>query len=147
MKKEDLKELFEYAGLKSDLVDEYPNINNWPEQPRCSSKFFYESLGIKEYQSIDINGDYGAMVHDLNKPFEDRSKFNKFDNVTDYGACEHAFNIAECYRTMHNLTKLGGYIIIEQSLLKGNGYFKFDESFLKGLLQQTAIKLFSIHIQ
>ncbi len=142
LKKEDLKQLFDNAGIKSDLVDEYPNLNNWPEKPRCSSKFFYESLGIKEYQCMDMNGDYGAIVHDLNKPFEDRSKFNKFDIVTDHGSCEHVFNIAECYRTMHNLTKLGGYIIVAQAIWKGNGYFKFDELFLKGLLRQTTTRLF-----
>ena len=60
LKKEDLKQLFDNAGLKSDLVDEYPNINNWPERPRCSAKYFYESLGIKEYQSMDINSDHGV---------------------------------------------------------------------------------------
>ena len=87
LKKEDLKQLFDNAGLKSDLVDEYPNINNWPERPRCSAKYFYESLGIKEYQCMDINADYDAIVHDLNKPFEDKSKFNKFDIVTDHGSC------------------------------------------------------------
>jgi len=141
LKKEDLKELFDNAGLKSDLVDKYPNINNWPEKPRCSSKYFYESLGIKEYQCIDINADYGAIPHDLNKPFEDRSKFNKFDIVTDHGSCEHVFNIAECYRTMHNLTKPGGYIIIAQALLKGNGYFTFDESFFEGIAAANNYKI------
>ncbi len=141
LKKEDLKELFDNAGLKSDLVDKYPNINNWPEKPRCSSKYFYESLGIKEYQCIDINDDYGAIPHDLNKPFEDRSKFNKFDIVTDHGSCEHVFNIAECYRTMHNLTKPGGYIIIHQAVFKGNGYFKFDESFFEGVAAANSYKI------
>ena len=132
LKKEDLKQLFNNAGLKSDLVDKYPNMN-WPERPECSSKFFYESLGIKEYQSIDLSGDYGAIVHDLNKPFEDKSKFNKFDIVTDHGSCEHVFNIAECYRTMHNLAKPGGFIIVAQAVWKGNGYFKFDDSFFEGI--------------
>jgi len=141
LKKEDLKELFDNAGLKSDLVDKYPNLNNWPEKPRCSSKYFYESLGIKEYQCIDINADYGAIVHDLNKPFEDRSKFNKFDIVTDHGSCEHVFNIAECYRTMHNLAKPGGYIIISQAVWKGNGYFKFDESFFEGIAAANNYKI------
>ena len=141
LKKEDLKQLFDNAGLKGDLVDEYPNINIWPERPRCSAKYFYESLGIKEYQSIDINADYGATVHDLNKPFEDKSKFNKFDIVTDHGSCEHVFNIAECYRTMHNLAKPGGYIIIAQAVWKGNGYFKFDESFFEGIAAANNYKI------
>ena len=29
------------SDLISDLVDKYPSINNCPERPRCSSKFFY----------------------------------------------------------------------------------------------------------
>ena len=133
LKKEDLKQLFDNAGLKSDLVDKYPNINNWPERPRCSAKYFYESLGIKEYQSMDMNSDYGAILHDLNKPFEDRSKFNKFDIVTDHNSSVYVFDIAECYRTMHNLTKPGGYIIIAQAVWKGLAYFKFNDSFVEGI--------------
>jgi hypothetical protein len=141
LKKEDLKELFEYAGLKSDLIDEYPNINNWPFSPRTSSKHFYKTLGIKEYQSIDISGLLDAIPHDLNKPFEDRSKFNSFDIVTDYGSCEHVFNVAECYRAMHNLTKPGGYIIVAQQTFKGNSYFKFDESFFEGIAAANGYKI------
>ena len=143
LKKEDLKQLFDNAGLKSDLVDDYPNINNWPERPRCSAKYFYESLGIKEYQCMDINGDYGAIAHDLNKPFEDKSKFNKFDIVTDHGASEHVFNIAECYKTMHNLTKPGGYIIVAQHILKraNHSYFLFEESFIDGIAAANRYKV------
>jgi len=143
LKKEDLKQLFVNAGLKSDLVDEYPNINNWPERPRCSAKYFYESLGIKEYQCMDINGDYGAIAHDLNKPFEDKSKFNKFDIVTDHGCSEHIFNIAECYKTMHNLTKPGGYIIVAQHILnrENHSYFLFDESFIEGIAAANRYKV------
>ena len=141
LKKEDLKIFFDIAGLKSNLVDEIPNIDNWPLGPRSSSKELYKSLGINEYQSIDINGDLGAIVHDLNKPFEDKSKFNKFDIVTDFGSCEHVFNIAECYKTMHNLTKPGGYIIIYQQCLKGNGYFKLDDSFFEGIAASNNYKI------
>ena len=42
-------------------------------------------LGIKEYTSIDINGEYNSIPYDLNEPFNDKSKFNKYDIVTDYG--------------------------------------------------------------
>ena len=141
LKKEDLKELFEVAGLESELVEKFPRVDNWPNRPRTSSKYLYESLGLKEYQSIDINGEMGAIAHDLNKPFTDKSKFNKFDIVTDYGACEHVFNIAEAYRTMHNLTKPGGYIIVSQQVIGGNGYFKFDESFFEGIASANNYKI------
>lgn len=141
LKKNDLKEFFDYAGLQSNLVDTYPNIDNFPNQPRCAAKYFYQSLGFKEYECIDINAKHNAIKHDLNKPFKDESKFNKFDLVTDHGACEHVFNIAECYRTMHNLTKPGGYIFISQGVLKGNGYFLFDRHFIAGIAMANNYKI------
>lgn len=131
--KEDLKELFEIAGLEKNLIEKFPNVKNWPFNPKCSSKYLFKSLGIDKYESIDLNGEHGSIIHDLNKPFEDKSKFNTFDIVTDYGSCEHVFNITECYKTVHNLAKSGGYIIIAQGTLKGNGYFKFDECFIEGI--------------
>tara|TARA_Y100000590_G_scaffold307044_1_gene346562 strand:+ start:1438 stop:2337 length:900 start_codon:yes stop_codon:yes gene_type:complete len=140
LKKNDLKELFEYACLKSDLVDSYPN-NNFPEQPRTPAKYFYQSLGFKEYQCMDLNGEHGAIKHDYNLPYEDKNKFNKFDLVTDHGACEHAFNIAECYKTMHNLTKPGGFIVVDQIFLDGNGYFLFDKSFFEGIAAANNYKI------
>tara|TARA_B100001971_G_C18197298_1_gene542298 strand:+ start:234 stop:1145 length:912 start_codon:yes stop_codon:yes gene_type:complete len=140
IKKEDLKKLFEIAGLKTDLVEKYPDTY-WPERPRTPAKFFYESLGLKEYQCIDINGDFGGIPHDLNKPFVDKSKFNKFDIVTDFGSCEHIFNIGEGYRTMHNLTKPGGYIFVKQAVMKGNGYFTVDESFFEGIAAANNYKI------
>ena len=137
----DLKEIFEIAGLDKNLIDDFPNIEKWPFQPRCSSKYLYKALGLSDYQSIDLSGDLGAIPHDLNKPFEDKSKFNKFDIVTDYGSCEHVFNIAESYKTMHNLAKPGGYLIIYQQVIKGNGFFTFDESFYEGIAAANGYKI------
>ena len=137
----DLKELFEIAGLDKNLIDTFPNVEKWPFKPRCSSRHLFKALGFNNYQSIDLNGELGAVVHDLNKPFEDKSKFNKFDIVTDFGSCEHVFNIAESYKTMHNLVKPGGYLIIYQQTIKGNGFFTFDESFYEGIAAANGYKI------
>ena len=141
MKKEDLKELFEINGLEKNLVEEFPDIKNWPFSPRCSSKHLYKALGLDDYSSIDLNGEHGAIVYDLNKPFDDKSLFNKFDITTDFGSCEHVFNISECYNTMHKLTKPGGYLIIAQATVKGNGFFTFDESFYEGIAAANGYKI------
>ena len=129
----DLKELLNTAGINKNLEENFPHVKNWPFSPKCQSKYLWESLGINDYKCIDMDGENNAIVHDLNKPFGDKSLFNKFDIVTDFGSCEHVFNVAECYKTMHNLTKPGGYMIIAQATLKGNGYFKFDQSFFEGM--------------
>ena len=141
IQKNDFKELIEIAGLDVNLVENIPNIKNWPFSPRASSKYLYEILGIKDYKSIDISGTHGAIVHDLNKPFNDTSMFNKFDIATDFGSCEHVFNVSECYKTLHKLLKPGGYLIIDQAILKGNGYFKFDEVFFEGIAAANNYKI------
>ena len=137
----DLVKISKIVGIEENAIENIPNVKNWPFSPRGSSKFFYELLGIKEYTSIDINGEYNSIPHDLNKPFTDETKFNKFDIVTDYGSCEHVFNVGECYRTLHNLLKPNGLMIIDQALLKGNGYFKFDETFIEGIATANGYKI------
>ena len=139
--KNDVKILFEQAGLDSKIVDKYPNVDNWPNKPRCSAKYFYNSLGLESYNCIDINDQFNSINHDLNLPYNDNSKFNKYDVVTDYGSCEHVFNISECYKTVHNLTKPGGFIIIAQGTYKGNGYFLFDKSFFDGIAAANNYKV------
>lgn len=112
---------------------DFPNIANYPGQPRCSAAALYRLLGAPQYSCVDINGEFGAIKHDLNKPFEDAVHLGKYDLVTDYGSTEHAFDIAESYRTMHRLCKAGGTIIALQQIFGGNGFYNFDPSFFESL--------------
>ena len=147
LKESDFEELVKMAGLSNYEKKNFPNLNNWPKRPRCSSRHFYNLLGIKEYRSFDLNEDLGSISHDYNLPFEDKTLWSKFDLVTDHGACEHAFNIGEAYRTMHRLCKPGGLMIISQALWGGNGYYLYDESFFAGIAAANNYKIiFSSYI-
>ena len=137
----DLEEMIKMAGLNNFQKNKFPDIDNWPNSPRCSAKSFYQFLGIKEYVSIDMNKEHGSISLDFNLPLEDTSLYSQFDLVTDHGACEHAFNIAETYRTMHRLCKPKGLIVIAQSLWGGNGYFLYDESFFDGIAAANNYKI------
>jgi SAM-dependent methyltransferase len=137
----DLEEMIKMAGLNNFQKNKFPDIDNWPNSPRCSAKSFYQFLGIKEYVSIDTNKDHESISLDFNLPLEDTSLYSQFDLVTDHGACEHAFNIAETYRTMHRLCKPKGLIVIAQSLWGGNGYFLYDESFFDGIAAANNYKI------
>ena len=137
----DLEEMIKMAGLNNFQKNKFPDIDNWPNSPRCSAKSFYQFLGIKEYVSIDMNKEHGSISLDFNLPLEDTSLYSQFDLVTDHGACEHAFNIAETYRTMHRLCKPNGLIVIAQSLWGGNGYFLYDESFFDGIAAANNYKI------
>jgi len=141
LKKDDLKELYNQVGLDDKLLDNHSNLDNWPDEPRESAKKFYNDLGIKDYTNIDLTGEHESIPLDLNKELTDKSLFNKFDLVTDFGSCEHVFNISECYRTMHNITKVNGIIIIDQIVFKGNGYFLFNRGFLEGLAAANKYKI------
>jgi len=141
LKSADFEEMIRMAGVINYDKEKFLNLDNWPKQPRCSSKSFFQMLGAKEYFSIDINGEHGAIKHDYNLPFEDTSFYSQFDLVTDHGSCEHAFNIAESYRTMHRLCKPSGLIVIAQALWGGNGYYLYDKPFFEGIAAANNYKI------
>lgn len=133
LKKKDLGDLYMQSGLDPSNLDKHENIDNWPKEPRANSKKFYADLGFTDYSSIDINGEHGSIPIDLNYKLKDEKLFNKFDVVTDFGSCEHVFNVSECYKTMHKILKVNGLMIIIQAVSGGNGYFLYDRSFLDGI--------------
>ena len=141
LKTADFEDMVKMAGLNNYEKKNFPNLDNWPKLPRCSSRSLYKMLGISEYYSFDINEELGAISHDYNLPFEDTTFYSQFDIVTDHGSCEHAFNIAESYRTMHRLCKPGGLIVIAQALWGGNGYFQYDKYFFEGIAAANNYKI------
>lgn len=79
--------------------------------PHELAEQWYRRLGAKKYVSIDGNG-RGTMTHDLNKKLP--QKLGPFDLVTDFGTGEHIFDQAQVWRTLHVLTKVGGYIAFDR---------------------------------
>lgn len=79
------------------------------------SKDWYEqNLGCGRYVSIDGNG-RGTLTIDLNQSFDGWIEDNgPFDLVTDCGTGEHIFDQAQVWRTLHELTKPGGYIVFDR---------------------------------
>ncbi len=147
LKKADFENLLKESCLNKDGKKEFPDLENWPNTPRCSAKALYELLGAEKYDSFDLNGEHGALTHDLNLPFENKSFFEKYDLVTDHGCNEHVFNVSETYKTMHKLCKPGGIITIAQGVWQGNGYYQFDLSFFEGLAAANNYRiLFSSYV-
>ncbi len=89
---------------------------------RFPAKILYEWLGIKEYESIDANGEFGAHAFDLNKDL--RKEYNyrkKFDLVTNHGTTEHVFDQHMCFKNVHELTKKGGFMLHAAPLIYLSG--------------------------
>lgn len=133
LKKNDFKEMIKMANINNYDEKNFKNLDNWPDHPRCSSKSLYKMLGFEDYYSLDLNEEQGSIAHDYNLEFKDTKHYSKYDLVTDYGSTTGAFNIAEAYKTIHNLCKKNGLIIVVQPLWKGTGFYLFDETFLNNL--------------
>ena len=89
---------------------------------------FYKGLGCGRYEAIDANGQ-GTLTSDLNRPLPLTVAFThkpikwmeSFDLVTDFGTGEHIFDQGQLWRTIHDLTKPGGYIAFDRP---SQGYSK-----------------------
>lgn len=79
------------------------------EPTKRLAKDWYLELGCGRYVSIDGNG-RGTLTADLNLPIA----LEPFDLVTDFGTGEHVFDQAQVWRTLHTLTKPGGYIAFDR---------------------------------
>ena len=96
------------------------------EMPHRLAKDWYSELGCGRYVSIDANG-RGDVTFDLNRKWG--AKVTQFDLVTDFGTGEHIFNQAELWRTIHRLTKPGGFIAFDHPSqgYEGHSFYRIDE--------------------
>jgi len=128
---DELEYLFNQANIKFNS-NKFKFLKNFPKGKRKSTKLFWEELGIKNYNCLDINKEKDSIYCDLNVPFNDKKHIGKYDLVTDFGNNEHVFNVGEAYKTMYKLCKKNGFIWIFQQVYNGNGFFHFDISFFEG---------------
>lgn len=78
-----------------------------------TGKLYYQSLGV-DHISVDLNGQRGSLVKDLTNPEEFSEFHNYFDVVTNSGTSEHVEPFEsqyECFKIMHDSTKINGVII------------------------------------
>lgn len=80
-----------------------------PEK-HVSAKGWYAAMGCGRYESIDANG-RGTRTADLNAMLD---PLDPFDLVTDFGTGEHIFDQAQVWRSIHTLTKPGGFIAFDR---------------------------------
>lgn len=114
-----------------------------------AGKSIYEWLGIKNYESIDIDGKHGAhkfrLDYDLNKVYN----FNrKFDLVTNHGTTEHILNQYMCFKNMHDLTRVGGYMFHGVPGVNhiNHGFFSYNQIFFKDLASANNYKIVEMWI-
>ena len=101
----------------------------------------YEGM---EYCCIDLNGENNAHKFDLSQPIPDIAKH---DLVTDFGTSEHVEDLYQCFKTVHELCAVGGYMIHENPKT-GNwpehGKHYFTEQFYIRLAELMEYELVSL---
>lgn len=102
-----------------DLGNQY--VHQGLPNTKRPAEDWYRNEGAKHYESIDLNGE-GTIQHDLNTPMVPGQHF---DLVTDFGTSEHVFNFGECWRTIHKLVVVGGFIAFEKNLegFRSHGFY------------------------
>jgi hypothetical protein len=114
---------------------------NWPRMVNAGARVVYERLGMFEYTCIDLNGERGAMPLDLNTV--EWTWSDRFDIVTNHGTTEHVMNQLNCFRLMHDMTKLGGLMIhaVPTSGYYRHGFFSYSAVFFEDLAHANAYEI------
>lgn len=94
-----------------------------------SYRFYYHSHNII-YDSIDLNGLNGALIYDLRKFIDLKSR----DMVMNLGTSEHVLEQEPIFRNIHNLShfRMIHQVPLEKTR-KRHGYWGYTNSFFKEL--------------
>ena len=100
--------------------------------PHVLASDWYKRIGCGRYESIDGN-DRGTWTHDLNRKLP--AAVAPFDLVTDFGTGEHIFDQAQVWRTIHLLTKPGGYIAFDRPTAgyPGHCFYLINEGLIRDI--------------
>lgn len=101
----DAEQATQLLAKVSTLVNDKPE--HW--QFGLADVFWQTFLGPHTYTAIDFDGvDDRALKYDLNEPVPLETQH---DIVCNFGTAEHVFNIYQVFKTIHDLTKPGGWML------------------------------------
>jgi hypothetical protein len=88
-----------------------------------------------DYQALDIFEAERTTLFDLNVDAPGKALAGRFDLVTNFGTTEHVINQLRCFRTMHELARVGGilYHDLPHGGFPDHGYFHYTPRFFEDL--------------
>jgi hypothetical protein len=101
---------------------------------RGLARTFYEGLGFS-YTSVDIDGESGAKVMDLNFDSAPDDMKGKFCFTTNHGTTEHLINQMNAFNVMHDFTRKDGLMfnfVPFQGFVE-HGFFNYHPNFFEAL--------------
>jgi hypothetical protein len=102
------------------------------------------ALGFN-YQSADLDGRFGALPFDFNKPWVSH---HQYDVVTNHGTTEHCFDQNECFRTVHAATDKGGLMIhcVPTQGYRGHCFYLYQPQFFQALADANKYEVISLQV-
>ena len=125
------------------------NLDNLSRSKSFATEDYFNSVGFKEYKSIDINGAYNSLQFDLNKNISETYSYNeKYDLVINNGTGEHVFNQYALFLNFHNLTKLNGIMLNILPFIDwiNHGFYNFNPIFFADLAASNNYEIIKISL-
>ena len=125
------------------------NLINLSNSQSFTTEDYFNSVGFKEYKSIDINGAYNSLQFDLNKNISETYSYNeKYDLVINNGTGEHVFNQYALFLNFHNLTKLNGIMLNILPFIDwiNHGFYNFNPIFFADLAASNNYEIIKISL-
>ena len=125
------------------------NLENLKNKDDFGTKDYFQSIGFRDYKSIDINGAYESYKFDLNKNISKTYNFNqKYDLVINNGTGEHVFNQYALFLNFHNLTKIQGIMLNILPFIDwiNHGFYNFNPIFFADLAASNNYKIEKISL-
>jgi hypothetical protein len=114
-------------------------------RPGERTSYLSELLAVTPiaYRSYDVCMALETTIFDLNRDTVPPADQKQFDVVLNCGTTEHVVNQLNCFRVMHDATKVGGWMLhqLPASGYAGHGYFCYHELFFRDVAEANAYEI------
>jgi hypothetical protein len=110
-----------------------------------SARDLYENLGF-QYDCVDSDGKYGAIVFDINFDCVPAQYKGKYDLTTNHGTTEHLINQLNAFKMIHDFTKPGGLMLHALPFLGtfDHGFFSYHPNFFDALARYNSYETYGM---
>jgi hypothetical protein len=127
--------LFQAFGKPAPAPDMLDRFTNW----KGSGLELYTALGFT-YRCIDLDPQFNSIPLDLNFDECPAEHVGKYGFVTNHGTSEHVLNQYNVFKIMHDLTKVGGFMLhaVPFTVHLDHGFFNYQPNFFEALARYNS---------
>jgi hypothetical protein len=105
----------------------------------ASSRHLHEHLGFK-YDCVDIDGNFGSLVLDLNFDQVPPERLGKYGLTTNHGTSEHILDQRNTFKVIHDFTAPGGLMLhaLPFTVHLEHGFFNYQPNLFDALARYNS---------